>query len=204
MGLGTDSTVSVNQLNSQTTGVSTPLTNSQEKSINNISLNEPVNPFLSPIQTDSLLEVQLSATEWDWKIRKMGTFACHVLDATVRSAFDILVDFQGFANFTDPNSNIQINTWYAISQIAPPPPNSADWISANLLNLADFVIPAPINGANWNLWCKIEVTNDISAGEYSNNPTITFVVQEIEHWVDPTLTSNERAGMINELQTENH
>jgi len=172
--------------------------------MNNIRLNEPVNPFLPQLQIDSILEVQLSATEWDWRIRKCGTFACHVLDARVRSAFDILVDFEGFANFLDPNSDIQINTWYAISQMVPPPPNSTTWISANLLNLADFVIPAPINGVNWNLWCKIEVTNDIKAGEYSNNPTITFVVQEIEHWVDPTLTSNERTGRINELQTENH
>lgn len=197
-------TVSSKKLNSQRTGVYTHLANSQQKSINNISLNGPVNPFLPPTQIDSLLEVHLSATEWDWKIRKCGTFACHVLDATVRSAFNILVNFDGFANFLDPNSDIQINTWYAISQIAPPPPNSADWISANLLNLADFVIPAPINGASWNLWCKIEVTNDIKAGEYSNNPTITFVVQEIERWVDPTLISDERTGMINELQTENH
>jgi len=200
--------VTFNNFSSHRTGVYSSLAKSQGKSINNVRLNEPVNPLLPQLQVDnivdSILEVQLSATEWDWRIRKCGTFACQVLNSRVRSAFDILVDFEGFANLLDANSNIQINTWYAISQTVPPPPNSADWITANSLNFSDFIISAPINGVNWNLWCKIEVNKDITAGEYSNNPTITFVVQGVERWVDPTLISNERTGMSNELQTENH
>jgi hypothetical protein len=203
--LVTDQTVSLSKIVSQTTGVNSALDKSLEKSINNVITSGPVNLLApSPSQVDSLIEVQLSATEWDWKIRKVGTFATQVLIGKVSSAYDVLVDFEGFANFTDPNSGIQINTWYAISQTVPPPPNSTDWISANLLNSSDFVIPAPINGASWNLWCKIEVTQDITASEYSNNPTITFVVQGVERWFDPSLSLNERTGGIKELQTESH
>ena len=208
IGLGNELMVTFNNFSSHRTGVYSSLAKSQGKSINNVRLNEPVNPLLPQLQVDnivdSILEVQLSATEWDWRIRKCGTFACQVLNSRVRSAFDILVDFEGFANLLDANSNIQINTWYAISQTVPPPPKSGAWISAKAFNLSDFIIPAPINGVSWNLWCMIEVTQGIKASEYLNNPTITFVTQGVEEWIEPGLTLDERTGIINELQSEKH
>jgi hypothetical protein len=204
LGLGTDLTVSLNNLNSQRTGVYNTLGKSQEKPLNNIRLNEPIRPLSPGLPVDSILEVQLSATEWVWRVRKCGTFACQVLDSRVRSPYDVMVDFEGFANFTDANSNIQINTWYAISQTVPPPPKSGAWISAKAFNLSDFIIPAPINGVSWNLWCMIEVTQGIKASEYLNNPTITFVTQGVEEWIEPGLTLDERTGIINELQSEKH
>ncbi len=148
---------------------------------------------------DNNLEVELSATEWSWRIRKCGVFAGQVLNCQVRSPFDVLVDFEGFANFTDANANVQINTWYAISQASPPPPRSSAWIPAQKLNLFDFTIPAPIRGFSWNLWCMIEVTNEISASEYSNRPTITFNLQGVEEWIEPGLSLEERTGFINKL-----
>jgi hypothetical protein len=206
LGFGTDLTVSMNDINSQRAGVDAALGKSQAKSVNNIRLNEQINPYQPTFHIDSIFtfgqfEVQLSATEWDWRIRKMGTFAGQVLNCTVRSSHDILVDFSGFANLTDANSGIQINTWYAISQTYPPPPQSGTWISASALNQSDFVIQHPVHGVSWNLWCMLEVTNNIKASEYHNNPTITFVNQGVETWIDPGFTLDEITDITNQLQS---
>jgi len=134
-------------------------------------------------------ELQLSATDWHWRVRKYGVFACQVLSGWIRSDLDVLVDFEGFANLTelDPNSpnGSQIETWYAISQSSPPPKGNDAWITATELNRSDFIIPAPIGGKDWNLWSMIEVTNQTQAGEYQNNPTITFTLQGFKDWIAP-------------------
>lgn len=140
----------------------------------------------------TLLEVSLSATEWSWRIRRSGVFACQVLESRVRAPFDVLVDFEKFANLTNANTNVQINTWYAISQNAPPPPRSNSWIPANKLNASDFIIPAPISGTSWNLWCMVEVTDNVIAVEYQNQPIITFVLQGVTDWVEPLVISERQ------------
>lgn len=194
-------------LNNQMTEKNSVLENSSEQVNRNFGLRIMREPFLPEGQLDSMflspLTVELSATEWNWRVRRNGVFATQVLDCRVQSPYDVRVDFNNFGNFNDPNSNTQINTWYAISQTAPPPPKSNSWISADRLNFFDFVIPAPFAGTNWNLWCMIEVTDNINAGEYWNKPTITFVLSGVNEWVEPELYQ-EKTSYISEKQLGLH
>uniref|UniRef100_A0A7C6A932 Uncharacterized protein n=1 Tax=candidate division WOR-3 bacterium TaxID=2052148 RepID=A0A7C6A932_UNCW3 len=192
-GYATDSQIILNNQNTEKNAV---LENSLEQVNRNFGLRVMPRPFLPEGKSDSALlsslAVELSATEWNWRVRRTGVFAAQVLDCRVQSPYDVLVDFNGFGNLSVPNSDIQIKTYYAISQSAPPPPRSNTWIPANMLNFADFLIPAPIGNTNWNLWCMIEVTDNIKAGEYWNKPTITFVLSGVSEWIEPELLSSER------------
>jgi len=168
-----------------------PNNNLTESNINNwLHDQEPI---------DWVFEVYLSATEWNWQIRKPGVFCSEVMNCTVNSHRDLLVDFEGFANLTNIPSNTQLNTSYAISQLVPPPPNSEYWLSANELNSADFIIPAH-NEMTWNLWCKVNVTNNIPALEYENRPTITFIIPGIIDWFEPELSSVPVSKSLNNRQ----
>ena len=209
LGLGTDLTVNLNNPNSQRTGEHSTLGKSQEKPLNNIRLNEPINSLSPRLSVDSLLEIQLSATEWDWQIRKYGTFACQVVAGKIRSPYDIMVDFENFDNLAEINSNpgdstAEIGTRYAITQLAPPPENSGLWIPAQKLNNSDYKISAPVEGVDWNLWCMIKVTNGTQAGEYENQPTITFILQGVTDWIETEINFEQPMHsrfQLNELQS---
>ncbi len=192
LGYGTELKVTDNQ----TTEANSVLPNTEQPIKLPSRLTLPVQSLPPEFVKDSIvplasLEVELSATDWSWRVRRCGVFAGQVLDCRVRSPHPVLVDFDGFANYKDANSNLQINTWYAISQSAPPPPGSNSWISANMLNFADFIVPASIGGTTWNLWCKIEVTDNIKAGEYFNKPTITFVLKGVEQWIETEILGKD-------------
>jgi hypothetical protein len=143
-------------------------------------------------------EVQLSATEWQWRVRKCGVFAAEVMTCWIRSHYDVLVDFEGFANPGEVNpgspNGIQIGTWYAISQLAPPPREDDAWIPASELNNADFIIPSPVEGVTWNLWFMIEVTNQNRAAEYQDCATITFSLQGVEDWIEPEISLERKSN----------
>lgn len=167
-----------------------------EASVNNLTESNINNWLQNQEPTDFSFEVYLSATEWDWRIRKTGVFCSEVMSCSVNTNHDLLVDFEGFANFTNIDSNTQINTSYAISQLIPPPPNSGYWISASDLNAADFIIPAHEN-KTWNLWCRLDVTNNILPLEYENQPTITFMVPGVIDWFESEITSVPMSKSLN-------
>lgn len=175
----------------QKTEVNSILSNTEAFSSNKLTESNINNWLRDQDPVDNVFEVDLSATEWDWQIRKTGVFCSEVMVCKVNTNRDLLVDFNGFANLINSSSNTQINTSYAISQLIPPPPNSAYWIPANDLNLADFIIPAH-NEMTWNLWCLVDVTSNITAAEYENRPTITFSVSGVIYWVEPELSYDRR------------
>lgn len=151
---------------------------------------------------DYVFEVSLSATQWDWQIRKIGTFCSEVLICKVKSPHDILVDFNGFTNLINIETHTQINTSYAISQLVPPPPNSTLWIPANNLNSADFIVPRR-QEMTWNLWSRLDITNQVSALEFENRPTITFAISGVIDWIEPDLALKRRLDTYSKKQSEN-
>lgn len=170
-----------------------------EAFINNLTESNINNWLQNQEPIDFSFEVYVSATEWEWKIRKTGVFCSEVMSCSVSTNHDLLVDFEGFANLTNNDSSIQINTSYAISQLAPPPPNSTSWIMANELNSADFMIQAH-EDKTWNLWCKLGVTNNILPYEYENRPTITFTIPGVLDWFEPEISSVPMSKSLNNRQ----
>ncbi len=167
-----------------------------EALINNLTESNINNWLQNQEPIDFSFEVYVSATEWEWKIRKTGVFCSEVMSCSVRTNHDLLVDFEGFANLTNTDSSLQINTSYAISHLIPPLPNSTSWITANNLNTADFMIQAHEN-KTWNLWCKLDVTNNVKPYEYENRPTITFIIPGVIDWFEPEITSNPVSRTLN-------
>jgi len=166
---------------------------------NNLTESNINNWFQNQEPIDFSFEVYVSATDWDWRIRKTGVFCSEVMSCSVSTHHDLLVDFEGFANLINIQSNTQINTSYAISQLVPPPPNSESWISANDLNSADFMIQAH-EDKTWNLWCKLDVTNNILPLEYENQPIITFIIPGVLDWFEPEVTSVPVSRTLNNRQ----
>jgi hypothetical protein len=229
LGYGTDLTFSLNNLYNQKAEVYPLLEKSEAKTISvpikndsmlslSILVKSEEKVISAPIKNDSMLslpldylsdslynykwEVYLSATEWQWRVRKPGIFSSKVLNCWVRSSRDVLVDFQYCANPTEippnPNGNSEIAVWFAItfvtSQLNPPPRNSYEWKTAQQLNNSDFIITAPVMGKNWYLWSMIEVTNQNRAAEYQNSATITFSLQGVEDWIEPEISLERKSN----------
>jgi len=131
------------------------------------------------------IEYSLSATEWDWEVRKPGIYASKCLTGTITSNVDVLIDFNGFedlncAGVLPPN----LETYYAVS-VLPLTLGQVQWLRASNFNNGNLLITAnKDNPTPWYLWNKIFVNGSTSAGKYTDAAFITFVMQNVQPWLD--------------------
>ena len=133
----------------------------------------------------------ISATRYDWRVRKPGTYAANSLTAILKSNSDVEVDFEGFDNLKYQGSDTflgvdqTIETWYAYGEGGP---GGVKWIPAVALNGTGALVKdscALHTGYSWKLWNKIKVTDCNSACEYNNDAKITLVLMNQKCWIDP-------------------
>lgn len=138
------------------------------------------------------VEWTLSGTDWEWFVRKPGKYAADCITATLKSNYDVLIDYDGFADLQYMGTGgvkTYIPVFYAQTvgaQSSPPP--QADFIAADALNNADgLIVDSQMlhDGLSWKLWNYIEVEACNTACEYWDEATITLTLQGIKNWIDP-------------------
>lgn len=126
------------------------------------------------------VEWSISATRYDWRVRKPGIYAANSLTAWIKSNGAIEIDFADFGNLAGLGGEIE--TWYAYGPVL----NTLSWIPAAALTSCTIPDDGDIHaGISWKLWNKIKVVPCNSACEYNDDATITLVVQNQKCWIDP-------------------
>ncbi len=144
------------------------------------------------------VEWSISATEWKWKVRKVGPNLCQTdgwyagdcITAWIKSNYDVEITFSGFDHLYNPNSvDKWIEVWYAWGEFnVPPPKTDPRWIPAPDLNNISIRYndsDTLHSGISVKLWSMIHVTSCNSACEYSDEGTVTIELKCIKPWIDP-------------------
>jgi hypothetical protein len=131
------------------------------------------------------IEYSLSATKWDWVVRKPGIYASKCLTGSITSNVDVLIDFNGFEDLNCPGvPNPNLETYYAVS-VLPLTLGQVQWLRASNFNNGNLLITAnKDNPTPWYLWNKISVNGNASAAQYTDAAFITFVMQNVQPWLD--------------------
>lgn len=137
------------------------------------------------------VEFSINGTRYDWRVRKPGTYGANSLTATLKSNYDVEIDFDGFADLQYLGTGgvkRTIDTWYAFGEGKDPGDTKLEFIPAADLNAMDTIIKDSgnlHNGYSWKLWNKIKVENCNSACEYQDDANITLVLMNQKIWIDP-------------------
>lgn len=146
------------------------------------------------------IEWSINATEWKWRIRKVGPNICQTdgyyagdcITLWLKSNYDVDITFSGFSNLYNPNSiDKWIEIYYALGHFdVPPPKTDPCWIPASELNnlTIRFLDSDTLhNGISLKLWNYIHITFCNSACEYTdpNGATITLTLKCLKPWINP-------------------
>ena len=133
------------------------------------------------------IDFSLSYTQFDWYIRKPGTYAGNCIAAWIASNSDILIDYDGFDSLMPAIvGNNPIPVWYSFETDGGWPEVNAGWVEATDLNDDDDTIldcTLLHYGIVWKLWNKIKVVECNSACEYSDYATITITLNNQKDWI---------------------
>ncbi len=136
------------------------------------------------------IDFHLTYTQFDWYIRKPGTYAGDCIDACVASNGDIFIDYAGFADLQPSNpANNPIPVWYSLETSGGWAEVNAGWVPASAMDAEDdWLYDADLGellhtGICWKLWNKIEVLVCNSACEYSDEATITLTLWNQKDWI---------------------
>ncbi|MEO0115198.1 MAG: hypothetical protein ABIK93_06945 [candidate division WOR-3 bacterium] len=154
--------------------------------------------FTTGVSMAQWVEWSISATEWKWKVRKVGPDLCQTdgwyagdcITAWIKSNYDVEITFSGFDDLYNPNSvDKWIEAWYAWGEfMTPPPKNDPLWVRAPDLNNVTIRYPDSDTlhaGISVKIWTMIHVTSCNSACEYSDEGTVTIELKCIKPWIDP-------------------
>lgn len=133
----------------------------------------------------------ITGTRWDWRIRKPGTYAADCITFSLQSNNDVAINYDGFADlaYLEQGEGVKqtIDTYYSYgATLAEAEANG--WVRASDLNNDDDLIEdsaALHAGLSTKLWNKIVVEECNSSCEYEDTATVTLVLQNIKHWIDP-------------------
>ncbi|MEW5866307.1 MAG: hypothetical protein AB1774_05530 [Bacillota bacterium] len=147
--------------------------------------------FIHHASVAQWIEWSIGGTRWDWRIRKPGTYAADCINFALKSNNAVAINYDGFNDLTylEQGEGVKqtIDTYYSYgATIAEAEANG--WVRASALNEEDDLIPDSAGlhaGMNTKLWNKIEVVECNSSCEYEDTATITLVLQNMKHWVDP-------------------
>jgi hypothetical protein len=147
-------------------------------------------PNLGPEQQESSGESQwvtfrFSGTIWSWDVRKPGTYGGKVLEGSVQSSRDVLVDFSGFTNLgLLPNPAHLADNYYAV---APPsvPIQDLRWMTPGELNAFDLRVKPGQSLTIWALWHRVEVVDYSPAEEFDLGASISIKLQNDFPFFEP-------------------
>lgn len=153
-------------------------------------------------------------TEWNWSVRRPGTYAADCIGASVQSNDDLKIEFSGFGRLTSTEDGAQPIAveygYYGPPQHCDiqepnsplvPPPDEAYWFTPeelnaisgdNALTLSYSMVKSnnsgPLtmwnSGARFKLWNRIDVPRDQRACSYTGGGTITIKLTDIKAFID--------------------
>lgn len=136
------------------------------------------------------IEWTISAKNWHWFVRKPGTYIADCITATIKSNYDVYVNYENFADLMYQDSGgvkQNIPTYYCLAGMTPPA--QGDFIrAADLNNDDDLIVDSQElhdGSITWKLWNMIEVDECNSACEYHNAAIIYISLLGIKSWIDP-------------------
>ena len=159
----------------------------------NLSQNqEEQSPLLSTAAEAAWLRFHVSATQWQWLIRRPGVYAAECIIGSITSSVDILINFSGFEDLCSSDPTTQnVETYYGVS-IGNQNVEEVEWVGAADFNRHPLLIKQnPVAPTYWNLWNKVSVKQGNSALEYSDDAVITFLMQNTTPWIDPDITTGQ-------------
>ena len=163
------------------------------KAQRNLSQNqEEQSPLLSTAAEAAWLRFHVSATQWQWLIRRPGVYAAECIIGSITSSVDILINFSGFEDLCSSDPTTQnVETYYGVS-IGNQNVEEVEWVGAADFNRHPLLIKQnPVAPTYWNLWNKVSVKQGNSALEYSDDAVITFLMQNTTPWIDPDITTGQ-------------
>ena len=146
----------------------------------------------APASQEPWIRFHVSATQWEWNIRRPGEYAAQSVVGSIIGNVDILISFSGFedVNSSDPHTQI-VETYYGAS-VGIQTVEEVDWERASDFNTRTLLIKQnPTRPTYWNLWNKVCVKPGNSALEYSDDAVITFAMQNTSPWIDPELPTGK-------------
>mgnify|MGYP007049773142 CR=1 FL=1 len=159
--------------------------------------------FETTAEVAQWIEWRLSATEWDWYIRKPGVYYGDSIQAFIKSNGDVVISFdmedmtyQGAAAVGTTDTNIEV--FYAAvagTQIPDPDDDFVYGPELEPIRLLDNMgqtfyqglcpITQTLHDGLWfKLWTKINVENCNSAGLYLGGGTISIEATNQVAWLD--------------------
>lgn len=130
----------------------------------------------------------LSATQWDWTVRRPGDYSAKCLTGEVTGNVNIAIDFSGFGDLSSTDANGQTVEAYYGAFLGDKTVEQVIWSRASDFNGQVIPIPAsPEIPIFWSLWNKISVTSRASANNYSDDAVITFGMVNLAPWSDPDI-----------------
>lgn len=146
--------------------------------------------FKSAPEDKKWARFHLSATQWEWNIRRAGDYAAQSIAGTITGNVDIVISFSGFEDLHCSNPHTPtVETYYGAS-IGNRRVEEVDWASASDFNTRTLLVrqhPNSQEPVGWGLWNRVRVRTDHSATEYSDDVVITFAMQNMSPWTDPEL-----------------
>ena len=148
----------------------------------------------APAVQEPWVRFHLSATQWEWNIRRPGEYATQSVAGTIIGNVDILISFSGFEDLSSSDPHTQIVETYYGASVGIQTVEQVDWARASDFNTRTLLIkqdpdsPIPVP---WGLWNRVHVKRVNSATEYSDDAVITFAMQNTSPWIDPELPTGK-------------
>ncbi len=136
----------------------------------------------------------LSATRWDWEVRKPGCYGADCITAVLQSNQHLLVDYHGFTDLLAESTSVNpiIPIWYYAGPEGAvlPPPGDPLWATPAQLNDPaewDTLYDSQQlhDGIQIKLWNMICVEECNSACEYQAHGNISLKLLCQKDWIDP-------------------
>jgi hypothetical protein len=155
------------------------------------------------VKSGGYLRVSLSATRYDWQIRKPGGLMADPLEISVYANQPVTVTFSGFDDLASlPTGSERIPTFYRFCD-ARPGTSLTNWVrAADLNNWQQATTTAEVGTTvAWKLWPRLDIGPAIRAGDYEDVATLTFLLTEAYPQVVPSgaalqLTSLEEVKQL--------
>jgi hypothetical protein len=136
---------------------------------------------------------KMSATRWDWRIRKPGKYIMDGLVLEIYSNQDITLKHEGFGNLICTGDlwkgevRPEIAAWYTWEPLQANLPDESHWKTGTAFN-GDMTVPFNRwpNAWGWegHLFTKLEVDNFAQSCEYERTSKITIKVVNQKDWLE--------------------
>lgn len=137
-------------------------------------------------------------TQWDFLIRKPGIYATDCIELRIASNYDVMLSKSGFGDLVGANGTVPA-AWTMLG--ASVVPSSADFATAfNGSELLSYDLVKKPSGTEYGwskkLWSKVEISDTLKPGFYSDMGLITISATLMQPWIEAA-TGNYTAAALN-------